>query len=68
MTWIQYREGGFGGPVATLFGVHAIPQTFTIDAEGVLQDQHIGDAAIEGKLKKLVSHTPNPPVVDAVKQ
>ncbi len=68
MTWTQYREGGFNGPVATLFGVHAIPQTFTIDAEGVLQDQHIGDAAIEGKLKKLVSHTPNPPVVDAVKQ
>jgi hypothetical protein len=37
-----------------LFGVQAIPHTFTIDAEGVLQDEHIGDASIEGKLKKLV--------------
>jgi thiol-disulfide isomerase/thioredoxin len=55
MTWPQYRDGGFTGSVATLFSVRAIPQTFTIDADGVLQDQHIGDAAIEGKLKKLVA-------------
>jgi peroxiredoxin len=55
MTWTQYRDGGFTGPVATMFGVRAIPQTFTIDADGVLQDQHIGDASIEGKLKKLVA-------------
>jgi len=54
MTWPQYRDGGFKGSIATLFAVRAIPQTFTIDADGVLQDQHIGDAAIEGKLKKLV--------------
>jgi peroxiredoxin len=54
MTWPQYCDGGFKGPIATMFGVRAIPQTFTIDADGVLQDQHIGDAAIEGKLKKLV--------------
>ncbi|MGB8009977.1 MAG: hypothetical protein WCF68_00055 [Terriglobales bacterium] len=38
-----------------MFAVRAIPQTFTIDADGVLQDQHIGDASIEGKLKKLVA-------------
>ena len=37
-----------------MFGVQAIPHTFTIDADGVLQDEHIGDASIEGKLKKLV--------------
>ena len=55
MTWLQYRDGGFTGRVATLFAVRAIPQTFTIDADGVLQDQHIGDASIEGKLKKLVA-------------
>jgi len=54
MTWPQYCDGEFNGPVANLFGVHSIPQTFTIDADGVLQDQHIGDADIEGKLKKLV--------------
>jgi hypothetical protein len=34
--------------------VCAIPQTFTIDADGVLRDQHIGDASIEARLKKLV--------------
>jgi hypothetical protein len=56
MNWSQYRDGGFQGPIATLFAVRAIPQTFTIDSNGVLQDQHIGDASIEGKLKKLVGH------------
>ena len=55
MTWLQYRDGGFKGPIASLFGVEAIPQTFTIDADGVLQDQHIGDASLEGKIKKLVA-------------
>ncbi len=53
MTWVQYRDGGFTGPVSRLFGVEAIPHTFTIDADGVLQDEHIGDASVEGKLKKL---------------
>jgi thiol-disulfide isomerase/thioredoxin len=56
MTWPQYRDGGFGGPVAKLFAVNAIPHTFTIDADGVLQDEHIGDASIEGKMKKLLAH------------
>ncbi len=55
MTWPQYRDGGFTGPVSRLFGVNAIPHTFTIDADGVLQDEHIVDASIEGKLKKLLS-------------
>lgn len=59
MTWPQYRDGGFNGSVASLFGVHAIPQTFTIDADGILQDQHIGDASIEGKLKKLIARAPS---------
>jgi len=54
MTWPQYCDHGFEGPVARLFEVHAIPHTFTIDADGVMQDEHIGDASIEGKLKKLV--------------
>jgi hypothetical protein len=26
-----------------------------IDADGVLEDQHVGDADIEGKLKKLIA-------------
>jgi thiol-disulfide isomerase/thioredoxin len=55
MTWMQYRDGGLGGQVAKQFGVTAIPATFTIDADGVLEDQHVGDADIEGKLKKLVA-------------
>jgi len=55
MTWPQYCDGGFDGPLAREFGVKAIPHTFTVDTDGVLQDEHIGDAAIEGKLKKLVA-------------
>jgi len=54
MTWPQAFDGGFNGKVARAFGVHAIPNTFTVDADGVLQDEHTGDGSIEGKLKKLV--------------
>ena len=43
MSWPQYRDGGFGGSVAKLFGAKAIPDTFTIDSDGVLQDEHIGE-------------------------
>ncbi|MFY9676109.1 MAG: redoxin domain-containing protein [Terriglobales bacterium] len=55
MTWPQCRDGGFNGPVSRMFNVNAIPHTFTIDADGVLQDEHIGDASIEGKIKKLIA-------------
>jgi peroxiredoxin len=55
MKWPQYRDGGFGGPMAKLFAINAIPHTFTIDSYGVLQEEHVGDASIEGKLKKLLS-------------
>ena len=55
MTWPQYFDGGFGGAMAKSFGVQAIPHTFTIDADGVLQDERIGDTAIEGKIKKLIA-------------
>jgi hypothetical protein len=55
MTWLQVRDGVFNGDVSKRFGVTAIPATFSIDAEGILEDQHIGDADIEGKLKRMVS-------------
>ena len=56
MTWPQYRDPeGFKGQMAEMFAVRAIPHTFTIDADGVLQDEHIGDASVEGKLKKLIA-------------
>jgi thiol-disulfide isomerase/thioredoxin len=56
MTWLQTRDGGFTALIAREFHVDAIPSTFTIDADGVLEDQHVGDADIEGKLKKLIAH------------
>ena len=71
MTWLQYRDGGFDGRIAQMFNVHAIPHTFTIDSDGVLQDEHVGDSGIEGKLKKLVAEakrrqeTPKAPLVAA---
>jgi thiol-disulfide isomerase/thioredoxin len=55
MNWLQYRDGGFNGTISKQFNVTAIPATFTIDADGVLEDQHVGDANIEGKLKKLIA-------------
>jgi peroxiredoxin len=55
MTWPQCRDGGFTSPISKLFSVTAIPHTFTIDTDGVMQDEHIGDGSIEGKLKKLLA-------------
>ncbi len=55
MTWPQYRDGGWNGNISKQFGVTAIPHTFTIDADGVLQDERVGDEGIEGKLKKLIA-------------
>ncbi|HEY0702775.1 MAG TPA: redoxin domain-containing protein [Candidatus Acidoferrales bacterium] len=55
MTWPQYRDGGFTSPIARMFNVEAIPHTFTIDADGILQEEHIGDASVEGKIKKLLA-------------
>jgi thiol-disulfide isomerase/thioredoxin len=53
MTWLQYRDNG---SIARLFNVHAIPATFSIDADGVLEDQHVGDANIESRLRKMIAH------------
>lgn len=54
MTWPQYFDGSADGSVARAFDVHAIPHTFTVDADGVLQDEQVGEASLEGKLKKLI--------------
>ncbi len=63
MSWPQYCDGGFTGTIARLFDVKAIPHTFTIDADGVLQDEHIGDASVEGKIKKLLARAQEPQAV-----
>jgi thiol-disulfide isomerase/thioredoxin len=55
MTWPQTRNDGFDGQLARQFAVRAIPATFTIDADGVLEDQSVGDTNLEAKLKKLVA-------------
>lgn len=55
MSWVQVRDKANKSSVADLFNVHAIPSTFTIDADGVIEDQHVGDASLEGKLKKLLA-------------
>jgi thiol-disulfide isomerase/thioredoxin len=66
MTWPQYRDGGFTGSIAKMFGVAAIPHTFAIDADGVLQEEHIGDASIEGKLKKLLERARSLPPEETI--
>jgi hypothetical protein len=55
VTWPQYFDGGFAGSITKLFGVNALPRTFTIYADGVLQDEPIVDGSIEGKNKKLIA-------------
>ncbi len=54
MTWLQTYAGGWNGALPKEFGVNAIPHTFTIDSNGVLQDEQIGDENIDGRLKKLI--------------
>jgi len=61
MTWLQYRDNASTGRIAMQFGVTAIPSTFTIDSDGVLEDQHVGEASIEGKIKKLVARAAEAP-------
>jgi thiol-disulfide isomerase/thioredoxin len=55
MTWTQYRDGGFDGPLATSFGVRAIPTTLSIDTNGFVQDRQVGDGKIEEELTRLLN-------------
>ena len=41
--------------MARMLGVTAIPRAFIIDADGVMRDEHLGDALIEGKLEELIA-------------
>ena len=53
MTWVQYRDADH--KLANLFGINAIPHYFTIDSDGVLTSEMLGEGAdVEGKLKKLL--------------
>ena len=54
MTWVQYRDADH--KLADLFGINAIPHYFTIDSDGVLTSEMLGEGAdVEGKLKKLIA-------------
>ena len=67
MRWNQYRDADHR--LSTAYGVNAIPHTFTIDADGILQDEKVGSGSdIEGKLRKLVAkaRAVQPPVQTAV--
>ena len=53
MTWLQYRDTDH--ELSKRFGVEAIPHYFTIDSDGVLTAEMLGEGSdVEGKLKKLV--------------
>ena len=53
MTWVQYRDADH--KLADSFGINAIPHYFTIDSDGVLTSEMLGeDQDVEGKLKKLI--------------
>ena len=54
MTWLQYRDADH--KLSNLFGINAIPHYFTIDSDGVLTAEMLGEGAdVEGKLKKLIA-------------
>lgn len=54
MTWMQYRDADKS--LTRAFGVEAIPHYFTIDSDGVLTSEMLGEGSdVEGRLKKLVA-------------
>jgi peroxiredoxin len=54
MTWMQYRDSDH--KLSAAFGINAIPHYFTIDSDGVLTAEMVGEGSdVEGKLRKLVS-------------
>ena len=54
MTWVQYRDVDHS--LSTAFGINAIPHYFTIDSDGVLTAEMLGEGSnVEGKLKKLIA-------------
>ena len=54
MTWVQYRDADH--KLSEEFGVNAIPHYFTIDSDGVLTAEMLGEGSdVEGKLKKLLA-------------
>jgi thiol-disulfide isomerase/thioredoxin len=54
MTWEQYRDADKS--LTKEFGVQAIPHYFTIDTDGVLTSEMLGEGSdVEGRLKKLLA-------------
>jgi thiol-disulfide isomerase/thioredoxin len=54
MTWMQYRDADHA--LGNEFGIKEIPHYFTIDSDGVLTAEMLGeDTDVEGKLKKLIA-------------
>ncbi len=65
MTWVQYRDADHR--LSSSFGVQAIPHYFTIDSDGVLTAEMLGEGSdVEGKLKKLVARAKTMPAVNHV--
>ncbi len=56
MTWVQYRDADHS--LSNSFGINAIPHYFTIDTDGVLTSEMLGEGSdVEGKLKKLLARS-----------
>jgi thiol-disulfide isomerase/thioredoxin len=54
MTWMQYRDADKS--LTNEFGVQAIPHYFTIDTDGVLTSEMLGEGSdVEGRLKRLLA-------------
>ncbi|MGD0446189.1 MAG: TlpA disulfide reductase family protein [Edaphobacter sp.] len=54
MAWVQYRDAD--QRLGNLFGINSIPHYFTIDSDGVLTAEMLGEGSnVEGKLKKLIA-------------
>jgi thiol-disulfide isomerase/thioredoxin len=67
MTWVQYRDANHA--LTNSLGINAIPHYFTIDSDGVLTSEMLGEGSdVEGKLKKLVAKAREAQVAATVAQ
>jgi len=64
MTWVQYRDADHS--LANLLGINSIPHYFTIDSDGILTSEMLGEGSdVEGKLKKLIARAKAAPATGA---
>ena len=57
ITWRCWWDGGMDGPIATHWGVSAIPEIFVLDRAGVIRRKNIRGKELEKAVQALIAET-----------